>query len=276
MATELYTPISIGDGKDDENFKKVVDDNFRELARHLNDLKRLTIMDAAGNTMVSLGSFTFGDAKVRAFLSESLLIQPYGGVGGITIVRLDTETYDPGNNFNNSTWFSGTTTATTANKLEDSGASFTSDLVGYTVKNTTDTTWAQIKAVDSGTVLSLSTDIFTSGEAYSILHSKFVASIAGDYLCMGQGTFQIDDPALLDEHFQINLLKNGAAYTTGSNETGAKVAQRSIAMPVADIIPLAVNDRVELQMWVTPNIACTLAPNTSANTFLVCHLISKT
>ena len=236
----------------------------------------LTIKDAEGNTMISLGSFTFGNAKARAYSSAPVVIEPAGGVGGSTFVRLDTETYDPGNNFDNSTWFSGTTTATTGGKLEDGGATFTADLVDFTVKNTTDNTWAQVFSVESGTVLVLSADIFVNNEGYSIIHSKFVAKIAGDYFCTGQGTFFIDDPALIDESFTIALFKNGIAYTTGNTETGSKPGSRSVAMPVVDVIPLAIGDRVELYMTVTPNIACTLIPNTAANTFLACHLLSKT
>ena len=62
----------------------------------------------------------------------------------------------------------GTTDGTTANKLVDSTASFTDGLVGVTVYNTTDGTDAVITAVDSGTVLSISSDVFVSGEDYSI------------------------------------------------------------------------------------------------------------
>lgn len=239
------------------------------------DTYGITIKDAAGNTMISQGSFTFGDAKARAYGATSIVIQPFGGNGGNTIVLLDTESYDPGSNFNNSTWFSGTTTATTANKLEDSGASF-SGLVGYTVKNTTDTTYAQIKAVDSGTVLSLSTDIFTNGEGYEIKHSKFVAPVAGEYLCMGEVALLIDDPALIDESFTVRLLRNGSPYTGIASETGSKAGTRSIYIPISDIIPLAVGDRVELYVAVVPNQACTLSPNASRDTFLVCHLFSAT
>lgn len=39
MASELYKPISISDGVDEKNFKKVIDDNFINLARHLNDIR---------------------------------------------------------------------------------------------------------------------------------------------------------------------------------------------------------------------------------------------
>ncbi|KKL87123.1 hypothetical protein LCGC14_1937850 [marine sediment metagenome] len=66
---------------------------------------------------------------------------------------------------------SGTTSATTANKLEDtdSGKTFTSTVsVGMVVRNTTDTTYAHVTAIDSNTILSLDADIMTTGENYTI------------------------------------------------------------------------------------------------------------
>lgn len=73
---------------------------------------------------------------------------------------------------------SSTTDGTTANKLVDSGASFTTDgiLIGAIVKNTTDTTYATITAIDDDNTLSLSADIFISGEDYSILNWVFGGS----------------------------------------------------------------------------------------------------
>ena len=61
---------------------------------------------------------------------------------------------------------SGTADGTTANKLVDSTASFTSNLQGYVVYNTTDNTAAYVTGVDSATELSLSADIMASGENY--------------------------------------------------------------------------------------------------------------
>lgn len=67
---------------------------------------------------------------------------------------------------------SGTTTATTSNKLVDSTATFIRQLLPssftITAKNTTDNTSATVSAVDNDTTLSLSSDIFTSGEDYTL------------------------------------------------------------------------------------------------------------
>ena len=63
---------------------------------------------------------------------------------------------------------SSTDTAGTANKLTDGTASFTNNLVGYIVYNTSDNKVATVTAVDSATVLSLSDDIMASGESYTL------------------------------------------------------------------------------------------------------------
>ena len=61
---------------------------------------------------------------------------------------------------------SGTTDGTTANKLVDSTASFTSNLVGYIVYSGTQI--AKVTAVDDAGTLSLSADIMISGESYTL------------------------------------------------------------------------------------------------------------
>jgi len=62
-------------------------------------------------------------------------------------------------------------TATTANKLVDSGGLFTTTnkvSIGDIVYNDTDSTVATVTAIDSATTLSLSADIMADTEAYSI------------------------------------------------------------------------------------------------------------
>lgn len=63
---------------------------------------------------------------------------------------------------------SGTATATTANKLVDSTASFADTVVGKIVGNTTDNTFTVVTAKDSATTLSLQDDIFADTEGYQI------------------------------------------------------------------------------------------------------------
>jgi len=67
---------------------------------------------------------------------------------------------------------SGTATSTTANKLVDNSATFTSTVSeGDRVKNVTDTTFATVTSVDSNTQLTINQDIFTIDETYQILLS---------------------------------------------------------------------------------------------------------
>ena len=66
-------------------------------------------------------------------------------------------------------------TATTANKLVDSGATFVTDgvAVGDAVYNDTDDTIALVTAVDSETTLSLSADIMANLEDYRVTAASF-------------------------------------------------------------------------------------------------------
>lgn len=64
---------------------------------------------------------------------------------------------------------SGTTDgATTTDKLIDSTAAFTSNLLNYIVYNTTDSTVARVTAVDDANTLTLSANIMPSGKEYTI------------------------------------------------------------------------------------------------------------
>ena len=67
---------------------------------------------------------------------------------------------------------SGVTTATTANKLVDSTATFLSDSllsIGDRVTNKTGGTFTTVTAIDSDTTISIAADIFTTGEDYRIV-----------------------------------------------------------------------------------------------------------
>lgn len=81
-----------------------------------------------------------------------------------------------------------TTTATTSNKLTDSAGLFTTTtnaVVGDIIKNTTTGKFAKVTAVDSATALSVSADIFSSGDGYVLypglgykLQQKFTELVA--------------------------------------------------------------------------------------------------
>ena len=92
---------------------------------------------------------------------------------------------------------SGTTTSTTANKLVNSGEDFTSTVtVGDVVTRTLGGT-AQVDAIDNNTTLSISSDIMSSGEEYTIDGARFaIYSDSGvetifDTLHPGEGPWNI-------------------------------------------------------------------------------------
>lgn len=130
----------------------------------------------------------------------------------------------------------GTTDGTTTDKLVDSGATFVADGVkaGTIVYNTTDTTTATITAVDSETTLSVSSDIFVSGEAYEVGTSGFpdgathVVFIDGYFIVNNPGTGQ----------FHISSSYQGTAW----NALDFANAERN----PDDIKAIAVNHR---ELW---------------------------
>ena len=70
---------------------------------------------------------------------------------------------------------SSTTTSANTDKLIDTSVYFTNRYLNATVSNTTDSTTAVVEVVDSGTQLSLSSDIMASGESYIIYpYQKYV------------------------------------------------------------------------------------------------------
>jgi len=89
---------------------------------------------------------------------------------------------------------SGTDTTGTTNKLTDSTASFTNNLVGYIVYNTTQKKVATVTAVDSPTVLSLSADTMANGDVYTL----YADENAGCVLYVGNtGTADVFDVRVL-------------------------------------------------------------------------------
>lgn len=83
----------------------------------------------------------------------------------------------------------GNTDATTASKLEDSTADFVADgvKVGDLVQNTTDGTATHVAAVDDLNTLSLSDDIFVSGENYQVYAFGSLLSISSTAPTMPSG-----------------------------------------------------------------------------------------
>tara|TARA_R100000353_G_scaffold172590_1_gene137938 strand:- start:96 stop:629 length:534 start_codon:yes stop_codon:yes gene_type:complete len=92
---------------------------------------------------------------------------------------------------------SGTTTATTTNKLVDVGADFSNVVVGDIVYNTTDNTVATVSEVETSTILVLSANIFTSPEDYIVFQAgpifeQRIDSSSGCLLYVGSNEATMD------------------------------------------------------------------------------------
>ena len=119
---------------------------------------------------------------------------------------------------------SGTTTATTANKLVDSGANFTATVtVGDKVINQVDGQTALVSNVDSATTLSIDADIMLTGEAYTIDNTPFitqghyyVVSVAGPTALNGISDWVVGDWVIAGATNVWEKLDNTAVQGTGT------------------------------------------------------------
>jgi len=135
----------------------------------------------------------------------------------------------------------GTTTSTTANKLVDSSASFTSTVtVGDQVVNQVDGQTALVSNVDSDTTLSLSADIMLTGEAYTIDNSPFitqghyyVVSVGGTTSLNGISNWSVGDWVIAGANNQWTKLDHSQVDGTGTAGNLTKWASTSV---IADSI----------------------------------------
>lgn len=120
--------------------------------------------DIEGKALVNGGRVTVikpeGDSSITF---EAFPLEAGSGDGFFDLLHADDELV------------ASTTDGTTTDKLVDSGVNFTSlgIAAGDKIKNTTDGTEAFVTAVDSATVLSISSDIMVSGEDYIIYDSPY-------------------------------------------------------------------------------------------------------
>ena len=118
----------------------------------------------------------------------------------------------------------GTTTATTANKLVDSAALFITGQkvsIGDIIYNTTDSTIATVEAIDSETTLSVSANIMATTEGYSIYHKETNGGVlyvgaTGDLHVLTAGNDEITYKSVAVGFFPVNIKK---VYATGTSAT---------------------------------------------------------
>jgi len=118
---------------------------------------------------------------------------------------------------------SGTTTATTADKLVDTGGTpdfDTTVAVGDCIHNTTDDTFAYVTAVDSVSALSIDADIMASGETYDIY--KTPALPDGWVECDGTQLSDSDSPFHLATLPDLNSTQSFPRGSITSGSTGGE------------------------------------------------------
>jgi hypothetical protein len=136
----------------------------------------------------------------------------------------------------NAVQLSGTTSATTANKLVAVGSDFSSVIVGDIVYNTTDNTVATVTAIDSSTILSISADIFTSPEGFIVFQAGphfevRIDSSAGCLLYVGSSEASMD---VAKSYVDVKVKTVAGSIVTFSN------------FPVGEYLPVQV-----LQLYAT-------------------------
>ena len=126
-------------------------------------------------------------------------------------VIFNEESYDIGNNYDMTDRFTGTATSTSANKLVDSGANFTGDLVGVRIKDDTGGGYTYITAIDNTTTLSVRDNIFAQNDDYTIVNSKFVVPVPGKYYV--KFSLRWKDP-IADKAYYAGIKQNAATISS--------------------------------------------------------------
>lgn len=159
-----------------------------------------------------------------------------------TVMSFDGEDYDPLGDFT-STTVTGTTDGTTASRLVDSGAAFTSALVGYYAWNSTDDTYTTVTSFISSTELGLDDDIFVSGETYEIYLSRFTPTLPGTY----QIDCQLTTGTITDNgEMQMRILKNGVLDSISYDFFSGTQGQ---SKRIANDIPMDAGDYLEIALY---------------------------
>ena len=123
----------------------------------------------------------------------------------------------------NTTIISGTATSSASDKLVDTNRNFTNVvLVSDIVKNTTDNTVASVTAIDDNNTLTLSSDIMSTGEDYTIFRADngnlFVASASDDPTYNRRGVFPEDLKPAIRASLIIKAIEEQYNITFKSSE----------------------------------------------------------
>ena len=165
----------------------------------------------------------------------------------------------------------GTTTSTSANKLVDSTAFFTSTVtVGDQVVNQVDGTTALVTNIDSNTTLSLDSDIMLSGEAYTIDNSPFitqghyyVVSVGGTTSLNGVSNWTIGDWVIAGANNEWTKLDHSQVDGTGTTGNLTKWSSTSV---IADSIVSESGTAITVDGSLTTNTNLSSTGNFAVNT----------
>ncbi len=193
-----------------------------------------------GLTSPSASSVLATDTIVEGI--GKLQSQVNGLAGGLRFIgSWDADTNSPVLSDGGGEAANGTTTSTTANKLVDSSASFTTTVtVGDQVVNQVDGQTALVSNIDSDTTLSLDNDIMLTGEAYTIDNSPFitqghyyVVSVGGTTSLNGVSNWTIGDWVIAGANNQWTKLDHSQVDGTGTTGNLTKWSSTSV---IADSI----------------------------------------
>ena len=223
-----------------------------------------------GLTSPSASSVLATDTIVEGF--GKLQSQVNGLAGGLRFMgSWDADTNSPVLSSGGGEAANGTTTSTTANKLVDSSASFTSTVtVGDQVVNQVDGQTALVSNVDSDTTLSLDADIMLTGEAYTIDNSPFitqghyyVVSVGGTTTLNGVSNWTIGDWVIAGANNQWTKLDHSQVDGTGTTGNLTKWSSTSV---IADSIVSESGTAITVDGSLTTNTNLSSTGNFAVNT----------
>ncbi len=223
-----------------------------------------------GLTSPSASSVLATDTIVEGF--GKLQSQVNGLAGGLRFIgSWDADTNSPVLSDGGGEAANGTTTSTSANKLVDSSASFTSTVtVGDQVVNQVDGQTALVSNVDSDTTLSLDADIMLSGEAYTIDNSPFitqghyyVVSVGGTTTLNGVSNWTVGDWVIAGANNQWTKLDHSQVDGTGTTGNLTKWSSTSV---IADSIVSESGSAITVDGSLSTNTNLSSTGNFAVNT----------
>jgi hypothetical protein len=175
--------------------------NFNHIASNVN------IKDGLQNGInFTVSSVSYPDAIIYPLIAHSQQYV-YDSVGNIILT--------------------GTATSSAASKLVDTSENFTNVvLAGDVILNTTDSTVATVVSIDSNTELTLTSDIMSNGENYTIIRANGLNIYASGQNLGRRGVFPEDlKPAILIKHIVKAIgEKYGLTFKSGQFFDSANVS----------------------------------------------------